>query len=778
LPDPGLPDSAAYAAGLRQARAYQQAGKFGLAEQICRDIVQKAPHNAAAWHRLGVLAYLQGRPMDAIAMIERAIAQQHATMEFHVSLCLALLASGQHEKFEACMHSAEGVGRSMLTADSGDAEVLHRLGVLADLRGEHGAAVELITRAVALQAGDPEYHNNLGLALLGEHRAEAAGRCFGEALQLNPQYVGAANNLALALETQGKFAEAIAACRQVLQLKPDFPLAWFNLGNMLQQHGDQKEAEQSFLRALELQPDYAEARNNLGEIYEKQGRVEEAIVCYRSALALRPLDIQPYVSLGRALHTTGRTQEAEAVYRDAQKNIRDARFDILIATMLPPIMPQADGIAADRARYERELGALLKRPIRIDDLGAEGLINFFLAYHGQDDKSLQQLLARVFVKARPELAWSGVAPRPAWDGKRKLRVGFISSFFKNHSIAKLNSGVMANLARERFEVTALFAPPFKDDGASQYIASHADRHHLLPTDLQEARVFIAGLNLDLLYYTDIGMDTYTYFLAFARLAPVQGVGWGHPMTTGIPNIDFFMSHEDCEVEGAQANYSEKLVCIRPPAMYTYFWRPELPERMKTRADFGFAENLHLYVCPQALFKFHPDFDPVLDEILRRDPLGRLVLIDGTTLAWNDVLMRRFGETMADDVLKRVVFVPRLYGNDFIHLIALCDVMLDPLYFVGATSSFEAFATGIPIVTLPSQYQRGRYTHAFYRRMSIEECTASTLKEYAEIALRLGMDSAYRAQVRDKILKQNHKLYNDLGAVREFERCFEEMCRNG
>jgi protein O-GlcNAc transferase len=301
---------------------------------------------------------------------------------------------------------------------------------------------------------------------------------------------------------------------------------------------------------------------------------------------------------------------------------------------------------------------------------------------------------------------------------------------------------------------------------------------VLPTDFDAAREFIAGLKLDLLFYTDIGMDLFCYFLAFARLAPVQCVTWGHPVTTGIANMDYFISHEDCEVEGAQAHYSERLICLRAPANFTFISRLPAPALVKSRADFGLPEHAHLYICPQSLFKFHPDFDPVIAEILRRDPQGRLVLIDGSSLAWNQVLLKRFGETMPADSLQRIIFLPRQNGDNFMNLIALCDVMLDAFPFAGGTSSFEGFATGIPIVTMPTQFLRGRCTHACYRRMGISDCTAATPAEYVEIALRLGAGAAYRDAIRQRVLAHNHLLYDDLAAVREFERCFQEMCREG
>ena len=61
-----------------------------------------------------------------------------------------------------------------------------------------------------------------------------------------------------------------------------------------------------------------------------------------------------------------------------------------------------------------------------------------------------------------------------------------------------------------------------------------------------------------MFYADLGMDIRTYFLAFARLAPVQCVTWGHPDTTGIPNMDYFISSDLIEADGAEKHYSETL----------------------------------------------------------------------------------------------------------------------------------------------------------------------------------------------------------------------------
>ena len=129
-------------------------------------------------------------------------------------------------------------------------------------------------------------------------------------------------------------------------------------------------------------------------------------------------------------------------------------------------------------------------------------------------------------------------------------------------------------------------------------------------------------------YPDIGMEPFTYFLAFARLAPVQCVTWGHPLTTGLDTIDWFLSGESLETEEADAHYTERLVRLR--GLPTYYRKPQVAGPAKSRAELGLPESGSLYACPQTLFKFHPEFDRLLAAILQTDRRGHLAMIGRTS----------------------------------------------------------------------------------------------------------------------------------------------------
>ena len=208
--------------------------------------------------------------------------------------------------------------------------------------------------------------------------------------------------------------------------------------------------------------------------------------------------------------------------------------------------------------------------------------------------------------------------------------------------------------------------------------------------------------------------------------------------------------------------------LRNVGTLAYYYRPQAS--VGERQDFGLPAHGNLYLCPQTLFKFHPDFDALLAGILRADPESRLVLIDDVSKHLRQRLHSRFAASMPD-VAQRIVFLPRQSGEAFSRLVAACDVMLDTLHFNGMNTSLEAFAAGTPVVTLATELQRGRHTAGMYRRMQIDDAVALDAEDYVRIAVSLGRERDRRQALSRKILERSEVLFEDARVVREFERFF-------
>jgi protein O-GlcNAc transferase len=397
---------------------------------------------------------------------------------------------------------------------------------------------------------------------------------------------------------------------------------------------------------------------------------------------------------------------------------------------------------------------------------------------------LQVRLAALYLRATPSLAHvaphckelasplSPLAGREAGgEGKGGLlRVGFISRFLHMHTIGEVNVGIIRNLSRKVCRVV-LLQPPCPEHPVARLIRESADEVVTLTPSLEAARGEIVEQRLDVLFYTDIGMDPFSYFLAFARLAPVQCVTWGHPVTTGIPNIDYYLSSEDLEPPHPEEHYSERLVLLK--SLPTFYYAPAFFPPAKTRKHFGLAEDEHLYMCPQAPFKVRPDYDDLLRGILRADPRARILFIRSQNPEWTAQLLSRFRRSFPGE-MERIQFLPHQGGQDYLHLLAVCDVLLDTPHFGGGNTTFKAFSVGAPIVTMPGAFARSRVTTACYRKMGIVDCIAADAEDYVKIAVRLGTDRAWRQNVKSRIEAARRVLYENPGVLRELECFFEEV----
>jgi len=535
----------------------------------------------------------------------------------------------------------------------------------------------------------------------------------------------------------GEPVRAAQACRQILHFEPEHPDALHLLGILLRAGGRAESALAQLCLAVTVNPLIADYHLELGHIYRDLSMPDKALESYRAAYALRP----------------------------------DPGLLVLMSLLLPIVPRSRHHLLRWRAGLERRFDSLLRDRVVLDDpLTQVPRTAFLLAYHGLSDRRLQETLARFYLTACPALAWTAPHCQPGRSRVRgRYRVGFASSYFRFHTIAKVTRGIIERLDRRRFHVTVFLHGAA--DSWSHEIGASADRSVQLAGSLAEMRDAIARERLDLLLYPDIGMSPATYFLAFARLAPVQCVTWGHPVTTGIAALDYYISSAALEPPGSEAEYSERLV--RLECLPTYYHRPAVPSDEIGRRRFGLEEGPRLYACPQLLFKLHPDFDQVLGEILRRDPNSRVVLV-GDTEQRSSPMARALRERFAGvnpDVADRLVILPFLSGEDFIRLLAAVDVLLDPPYFGGGNTTLEALAVGTPIITWPGPFARGRTTFACFRAMGVSDCVVDTLGDYAKRAVEIATDRARRDAIRAEILHRNDVIYENRGAVSELESFF-------
>jgi predicted O-linked N-acetylglucosamine transferase (SPINDLY family) len=180
----------------------------------------------------------------------------------------------------------------------------------------------------------------------------------------------------------------------------------------------------------------------------------------------------------------------------------------------------------------------------------------------------------------------------------------------------------------------------------------------------------------------------------------------------------------------------------------------------------------VFWCAQSLYKYLPQYDRAFARIAAATGNCQFAFIrfpygDYVTDIFRARLVRAFAEQglAAED---HCVFLPRLDQQRFAAAAGLCDVVLDSIGWSGGTTTLESLAQDLPIVTLPAPLMRGRHTSAMLQLMGLPETIAASIDNYVAIAIRLGTDAAWRAEIRRQIASRKHRLYRDRACISALE----------
>jgi protein O-GlcNAc transferase len=676
---------------------------------------------------------------------------------------------------------------SAVQAMPDDALSHYALAECVEETGDKARAISELRRAIECNSGMVQAHRYLGALLLETGQTPAAIETLQRALSLDDLNAEAWNNLGTALHHTNRLAEAESAYRRALALKPDYPRAECNLA-VLQRDQGRPDLAEATLRATVLRasqgPAARPALTALADLVRSRGELDEAAELYLRAAKLAPdSSATEMLDLGMVLSERGDPAQAKKAYGVALRQ-RPGYLRAALAMNLTLPMIYADAADVVRAREEYVAGLeTLERELDDRIAGsdwrevADGFIwsNFFLAYQGENDASLQARYASLAARALDSVdrAWREPMPVRPVEG-RKIRIGFASALLRDCTVGRYFSHWLTDLDRDHFEV-CVYSLSSTVDEVTRAIGSRADRVHTfgggeaLPSTVAP---LIRSDRLDVLVYPELGMDQATFALASMRLAPRQYAAWGHPVTTGHPTIDAYLSCAAMEPQDGDRHYTERLV--RLPGIGTRFQRQAMPAPIG-REVFSLPRDATLLLCPQSLFKIHPDNDAMFARVLAANPAAMLVLFAGRHPAVTDQFMRRLARCFEGhglSIRERTRVLPHVAHHDYLSINLLCDAMLDTTRWSGGQTSVDALSCGLPVVTLPGSMMRGRQSAGMLGLLGIGELIAADVDDYVRIASRLCQDADWRKTMAASIRERNSQLFEDaapLAALEDFYR---------
>jgi predicted O-linked N-acetylglucosamine transferase (SPINDLY family) len=231
----------------------------------------------------------------------------------------------------------------------------------------------------------------------------------------------------------------------------------------------------------------------------------------------------------------------------------------------------------------------------------------------------------------------------------------------------------------------------------------------------------------------------------------------------MPSIDYFLSSELMEPEGAEAFYTERLVRL-PGLGCCYLPDGVAPSLVK--------DGPPVFWSGQALYKYLPAYDWIYPAIAAETGSCLFVFIAfAKSRDVTDAFLARMGAAFAAAGLeadRHVVMLPAMSQDAFLEAVRRADVILDTPGWSGGKSTLDCLAVDPAIVTWPGRFMRGRHTAAILRRIGCEATIAGSAEEYVSLAVRLGRDVAWRAEVRGAVSVGKRAVYEDLRYVRELE----------
>ena len=692
---------------------------------------------------------------------------------------------------EGDLHQAEHIGQEILKVQPRDAEILHLLGIICGQLGKDDSSIQYFKSSLQFNKNNVDAYLALGILMQQKGLMDEAISYFQKAIALNPDNVEAYNNIGTVLKEKGELDEAITYYRKAIEISPSNADIYHNLGMSFQAKGLLDESINYYLKAIQINPNLHATYNNLGMVFQSKRQLDEAITYYQRALMINPNFAEAYFNLGNVQQWIGKQEEALIALDKAieiNPNFTVARW-AKCTSQLAIVYPDQSSIADYRKRYHKELIKLketipLETPQDIKDAAEAVGVNqpFYLAYQGLNDRELQQLYGELACKIMsyryPQFSLRPIMPIHIHG--TPLRVGIVSGYFRYHPVWKtIIKGWVENLNKNKINLYGYYT------GMKMYTDTETEKARPFFTkfvddcySFEDLCRTISKDNLHVIIYPEIGMDPTTIKLAALRLAPIQCTSWGHPDTSGLPSIDYYLSGELMETPDSDTFYTEQL--IRLPNLSIHYTPQEFPSIEVNREMFGLHPKRIIYHCCQTLFKFLPQYDVVFPRIAQEVGDCQFVF---SSLPESSFVIEQF-RIRIYRVFKQfnlnasdyIIFLPNLDPLKYNALNRICDIFLDPIGWSGCTSTLEALDCNLPVIAFQYFLMRGRESAAILTMMGLKETIATSVDDYVSLAVKLGKDPELRRQISGKIARNKHIIYEDKICITALEDFLDAVVR--
>jgi protein O-GlcNAc transferase len=579
-------------------------------------------------------------------------------------------------------------------------------------------------------ADDPDWLQNATALHQARRHTEAAGVCRAR-LAAHPGDLDALQALAAALLAQGLSADGLLCLREAVERAPARADLHANVASVYASRGQIDAALDSYRRALSLRKDLQDVWLQLIGLLKATDRYDEAEDCCREALA--------------AIAQSSRLRHALAGVIFEQGRVDEAITELRVSLALDPNAPFVHSDLLRALNY-----ADGQRPIGI-----------FLEHRTWGERH-----------ANP-LTRAALAPKNDLASPRRLRVGYVSPYFRKHAVTFFLESVIEHHDRDAFDIL-LYADVARPDEYSERLKSYgAQWRSTVGASDEKLAEMVRNDGVDIL--VDLSGHTPSHrLLAFARRpAPVQVTWNGYPNTTGMDAMDYRVTDAYCDPPTSTEDlHTERLV--RLPRIYMS-WKPpsDAPEPGALPA---IASGLITFGSFNSCFKVTPATIRLWSNVLTAVPDSRLVIWTVTGRRASDRILEGFAACGIDK--KRLDLRPRVAHESFLAAHREVDIALDTFPYHGTTTSCFSLWMGVPVLALTGVTHVSRVGLSLLSNVGLGELAVSGPDEYVATATQLAADRDALARIRSTLRQRvaSSPLTDGAACARALELAYSEMSR--
>ena len=723
-------------------------------------LVEADPNHPLATKVCGIGYLTQGNAREALKFLQKAATLSPHDPTAHSNLGLAYHRLGKLPEAQRCFRRA-------LQLDPKLADAHNNLALVLQAGGQHEAAIAEYRAAIDLDPNQALFHHNLGSMYSVKSQLDQAEMSFKAALACDPNHIPSLVNMGALCMTQKRWEQARAWLLKAHKLDPPNVNILNNLSGAFIQLRDFSGAADWARKAIDIDGN-APAYANLAIALEELGKTDEAIEAYKVIVARQPSSGDARANLVRAMLAARQHSELYSYVVETEDRDRFAET--------PQLIPDFVDLFQKHCDFER-LRSIWPRFQSVLRSGLElGALRDSLLVLNYDDSTPEEEIyshhlqwGRQIVSDKPRpaslnVALSKRAPRT------RLRVGYLSADFRNHSVGYFVRNLLAHHDKERYEIFC-YANLRESDELTDSIARHAD-NFVKVRDVSDEQLAdrIRRDEIDVLIdLSGHTKGTRTQILAW-RLAPTQIMYLGYANTSGAPFLDYWITDRYAHAE-EDVFHSERL--LKMPESFICFGTFE--ERARRETTPAIKTGHIRFASFNNLAKLSQGTVRLWAQILKRVPNStlRFKAVELAHVQTRSNLCAEFAKHDIDSA--RLEFLEYL-SDRCAHLDSYneIDIALDPFPYSGTTTSCEALWMGVPVLTLVGPFHRSRVSYSILKNCGIEDTVAYTQQQYVETAVELARHPNRLTELRGRAARaiRSSVLCDPIRFTRQFEQVLQ------